>query len=254
MVAIPITKIILSLTMLAYTSYLDVRYREVDPKIWLIFGVLGGILTAVEIFANNYLLTIVTINIILGLVIGIISYILGLFGGADFLCLFILSIVHPYPPIKPLYYIGPIYPFILTIVMNSLLLSLAVPIINFIRNIRNIRYLWSLKAPLKYRLLYLLIGYPVTIKKYLKMKYTYPLIIYKYDKGKMDIKFRLTFNIEEEHQGHQEYFKTLINRGVLKEDDIIWVTQGIPLLVFITLGYITSISLGDIIVYTLFTS
>ncbi len=254
MVVIPVIKIILSLTMLAYTSYLDVRYREVNPKIWLIFGFLGGTLTAAEIFANNYLLTIVTINIVLGLVIGIISYILGLFGGADFLCLFILSIIHPYPPVRPLYYVGPIYPFIVTIVMNSLLLSLAVPIINFTRNIRNMKYLRNLKAPLKYKLLYLLIGYPVTIKKYLKMKYTYPLIIYKYHEGKTDIKFRLTFNIEEEHQEHQEYFKTLIDKGVLKEDNIIWVTQGIPLLVFITLGYIMSISLGDIVVHMLFTS
>lgn len=254
MVIIPIIKIILSLTMLAHTSYLDVRYREVDPKIWLIFGVLGGILTVIEIFTNKHMLITVIVNVVLGLVIGIISYVLGLFGGADFLCLFILSIIHPYPPIRPLYYIGPIYPFILTIVTNSLLLTLIVPVINFIRNMRNIKYLRHLKAPLKYKLLYPLIGYPVMIKKYLKMKYTYPLIIYKYHEGKTDIKFRLTFNIEEEHQEHQEYFKTLIDKGVLKEDNVIWVTQGIPLLVFITLGYIMSISLGDIIMYMLFTS
>ena len=251
MINISIVKIALSLTMLTCTSYLDVKYREVNPKIWIIFGLFGGILTIFEVLMKKYLLLIAIVNIILGFSIGIISYYSGLFGGADFLCLFVLSIMHPYPPIRPIYYVGPMYPFILTIAVNSLLLSLAIPIVNLIRNIKNHRHLRRLKAPLKYKLLYLFIGYPVSIEKYLNMKFAYPLTILELHEDKLITRYRLTFDINEEHQEHQKNLKELIDKGVLRKDDVIWVTQGIPLLVFITLGYIMSLSLGDIIVYML---
>ena len=253
MINISTAKIILSLTMLTYTSYLDVKYREVDPKIWLFFGVLGSILTAFEVLSKNCMLTIVAINIVLGFLIGIISYYFGLFGGADFLCLFVLSIIHPYPPTKPLYYVGPIYPFILTIVVNSLLLSLIIPIINLAKNIRNYQHMLKLRAPLKYKLIYLFIGYPVSIEKYFNMKFAYPLTVFELYKDKLVVKYRLTFDINEEHEEHQKKLKELISKGVLRKDNVVWVTQGIPLLVFITLGYIISLILGDIVMYTLLT-
>lgn len=245
---ISILKIILSSTILLYTSYLDIKSREVEPKIWIIYGGLGGFLTLIELFRNNLSIIHIILSIGIALAIGFVSFYFGLFGGADFLAILSISITHPWPPFNPLFQLIIPYPFILTVILNSLLMSLIVPLINVTKNFRNYNFLINSNIPFKYKVFFIFLGYPIKVSKYLKMKYLFPLMIFEDLNGKLSVKYRLTFNIDEEHANHQLKLKKLIEKGFISADDVIWVTQGVPLLVFITIGYFISLMLGDVII------
>jgi len=240
--AIEELKIIVTLAFLTYTSILDIKYREVDLKVWFIFGVTASILTFLEIMVYGFTiinLIRLAVSVVLALSIGGLTYYLDLFGGADLFALIVLAIMHPWNPIKPLFKLKIELPFILTILINSLI---------------TYKVISKLSIPMKYKIAYMFLGFPTTIDKYLKMKFSYPLTIYEVSSnGGIKVKYRLTFSIEEEHYEHQEKLEKLVKKGLLKYDDIVWVTQGIPLLVFITLGYIISIIFGDFILCFLFT-
>jgi len=250
-------KIIVTLAFLLYTSILDIKYREVDWKVWLVFGIISSILTFLEIMIYGFVITDLVrlvISVVMALGIGGLAYYLDLFGGADFFALVVLAVMHPWNPLKPLFKLKIELPFILTILVNSLIMSLIVPLTNVIRNLMNYKAISKLSIPMKYKIAYMFLGFPTTIGKYVKMKFSYPLTVYEISStGRIKVKCRLTFSIEEEHYEHQEKLKRLVKKGLLRYNDIVWVTQGIPLLVFITLGYIVSLVFGDFILCFLFT-
>ena len=69
--------------MLLFTSYLDLKKREVEDKIWLIFGGLGVALQVYEIHIQETSIVQLGISLILATIIGMGLFILGFYGGAD---------------------------------------------------------------------------------------------------------------------------------------------------------------------------
>ena len=45
--------LVIAAGMLIYTSYLDMKKREVEDKVWLIFGGIGGVLQGYEIWTGQ---------------------------------------------------------------------------------------------------------------------------------------------------------------------------------------------------------
>ncbi len=250
-------KVITSLIFLLYTSALDIKYREVDLKVWFVFGSMAVTLTLAEFVVFNMSLNDIlklAASALFALSIGGLAYYLDLFGGADLFALITLAIMHPWHPFKPLFGLKPPLPFILTVLVNSLISSLIIPLMNIARNLSHLGLVFKLRIPKRYKIAYMFLGFPVTIEKYLGMKFTYPLIIYRVaQNGKLETTYRLSFSIEEEHYEHQDELRKLVERGLLSYGDVIWVTQGIPLLVFITFGYVVSLIFGDVILCLLFT-
>ena len=79
----------------------------------------------------------------------------------------------------------------------------------------------------------------------------------------LDMYYRLTGKVRKEvdkdlFETLEEVFDSatilavlnLVRKGILSENSYIWVTPGIPLIIFILLGFILSIVLGDIILYS----
>ncbi|MFI5419458.1 MAG: A24 family peptidase, partial [Nitrososphaerales archaeon] len=94
----------LAAIMLLFTSYLDLKYREVPDKVWLIFGGIGGVLQAYEVFNGET--DLVQLGIALGLAtaIGMGLYFFGFYGGADGKALIALGILVPhFTPMVGLY-------------------------------------------------------------------------------------------------------------------------------------------------------
>lgn len=250
-------KVVTSLIFLIYISMLDVKYREVDLKVWFIFGIMAATLNLAEFVISNISLDFIlklAISALSALSIGGLAYYLDLFGGADFFAILTLAIMHPWHPFKPLFELKLSLPFILSVLVNSLISSLIIPLMNIVRNLSHLSLMFKLRAPRRYKIAYMFLGFPVTIEKYLEMKFTYPLIIYKEaQNGELETTYRLSFSIVEEHYEHQDVLRKLVERGLLRYGDVIWVTQGIPLLVFITFGYIISLVFGDVILCLLLT-
>jgi len=219
---------LISATML-YSSYSDWISREVDDKVWMISGIIGGALTALDLFLTwnfRYLiLTLISIGIGCGLAYAF--YYFGFYGGADAKAIMVISIGLPlyYPQMR-------LHPFTgLASLSNGLLISLMIPISMLILNLSTILRGENIFEGFEHesrirKLAAVFLG--VRVKDARRRKFWLPLEDEK--DGKRYFSFNiLTFELEEP-----------------KRDDC-WVTPGLPLLLFITAGFLIFIFLGDVI-------
>ena len=252
-------KITSMLIMLLITSILDVKYREVNPKIWLPFGFIGGTLTAYEsykLLAEGYM-SLLHLTLFLLISIGITSSIMFIFsyleliGGADFLAILVLSITHPWRPYPSLITVIPFFP--LSILANATLLSITPALYNMFYNLtfynryketlRNVNF-WK-------KLLIMVIGRPKSVSKYLKTKFTYLLQNFNVEDGRVSVEFKVDFKVHEDPSEDRAKVSKLIEGGILREDDMLWTTEGLPMICFILGGYLLTLTLGDVLLYLL---
>lgn len=78
--------------MLCVASYYDLRSREVNDKVWIVFGASGAFLYLFDVPILSHM-TLVGIS--LGILTSIFCWVLRLCGGADVLCIIALSVILP---------------------------------------------------------------------------------------------------------------------------------------------------------------
>jgi len=223
------TRIALVLATMLYSSYSDWVSREVDDKVWIVSGIIGGILTILDLILTwsfRYLiLTLISIGIGCGFAYAF--YYFGFYGGADAKAVMVISISLPlyYPPKR-------LHPFTgLASLSNGLLISLIIPVSMLILNLSTILRGENIFEGFEHesrirKLAAIFLG--VRVKDARRRKFWLPLEEEK--DGKRFFSFNiLTFELEEP-----------------KRDDC-WVTPGLPLLLFITAGFLVFIFLGDVI-------
>ncbi|HET7336938.1 MAG TPA: prepilin peptidase, partial [Candidatus Nitrosotalea sp.] len=82
-------RIFLALLMLSIASYTDIKKREIDDRIWMIFG---GLSVVMLIFVPDLSHSLVTIGISLIVApIALLVWRIGFFGGADAFALIVLA-------------------------------------------------------------------------------------------------------------------------------------------------------------------
>lgn len=245
-------RVLLCLGFLIYASWSDYKTREVSNKVWIILGPLGLVLTSFQFllyspepfqFIISYVITFAIIS-----ALSLAIFYLGGFGGADAKAFMSIALVLPvYPNFllsKPTGFISPLFP--LSIFSNSVLLgALSVfyaLIRNFIWKIRNNGMIFQgLKhEPFGVKILAIISGYKIKIAD-LEKGHAFPLEdIEINNEGQVKRKL-LTFPNYEERDD-------IISR--IKEKNLaewIWVTPGLPLLIFITLGLFAALFIGDLI-------
>jgi len=212
--------------MLFISSYKDVKFREVADKLWLIFAILGIILTLFYYLNSpnqfSYLIIfylIITVFISWGL------YILKLYGGADAKCLIVISII--LPTWNMLYGFHQITAIVT--LTNSLLVSLIVPLYFVIYNSvkiisgENIFKGFENESSIK-KILAFIIGYRNST----------------YKKSHM-------ICIEKNINGDKKFdFGIFSEKLVITNNFNTWVTFSIPFLICIGIGFIITIFVGDL--------
>lgn len=221
----------------------------------MLFASMGLILTLSYISLTQQIALLFTFFLSFFLITGIslVFFYLDLFGGADAKALICLSLATPnYPTIfsPALRMVLPFFP--LSIFNNTVFLSTLMVVYTFIRNI-----VWRLKtgrklfegfeseSPLK-KLVVLFIGYKMMISDLMTRKYLYTIEEMKENKhGEITRKLSVFKHSEVEKGRNLMKIKELAGRGVLSGE--IWVTPTLPLLVFITAGFVMALFLGDIV-------
>jgi preflagellin peptidase FlaK len=244
---------ILCLSFLIYASWSDYKTREVSNKVWVILGPSALALTTFQflVFAPEMLLTYI-LSFVVTSVIALLIFYAGGFGGADAKALMCIALALPvYPNTllpEPIGLFSPL--FTLTIFTNSVLLGALSVFYALFRNL-----LWKTRnsaglfeglgaEPWGHKLVALLTGYKVTVSK-LEEGHSYPLEdVEVTDEGERKRKL-LAFPKDEEREEIIE--RILENVGEEKSDSNVWVTPGLPLLIFITVGLIISLAYGDIV-------
>lgn len=86
--------------MLVHTAILDVKYREVDPKIWLIYSPLS-IFLYFNLDSLNLFIYLYSFFAVLAVFLGF--YVVSFMGGADLFAILILSLANA--KVSPLFFL-----------------------------------------------------------------------------------------------------------------------------------------------------
>ena len=229
---------------LAYTSILDIKTREVEPRLWVLPGVAVGLLSLLELPAVLGRVGLVELLASLAgsgiVVLAILAmYLAGMMGGGDLFASALILAAHPWP-------------FLLRDVMPALLplffyasLAAALPSIYFL-TLNLLRYRGELArledcGPLCKAYL-AATSLPVRVSDYLSSRtWFFPLEMVG-ENGSRTL--RRSFDVEEEPSEHRERLRRLVEAGVLSPSERIWVSYGIPFLVPLLVGYLAYLAVG----------
>lgn len=245
-------RVLVSLAFLLYASWSDLKSREVDDRVWLVFAPTALLLTLPQLLQPQSLLMF-AISLSVTSALALLLFYAGMFGGADAKALICLAIALPTPTqhlFHPVFHVvSPIYP--LTIFCNAVLLAaLAVPCMA----VKNLA--WKRRVggrlfegledePLWRKILTFMCGYKVKLDDLKRKGHLYPLESISINNAG-GIRRRLVLTLGDEER--DEVVGRLVHafqEGRLSGE--VWVTPGLPFLVFITMGLATALLIGDLV-------
>jgi len=245
-------RVILSLSFLLYASLSDWKQREVSNRVWIVFAPIAFLLTIAQfvLFAQgsllNYLLSFAITS-----AMSVALFYAGAFGGADAKALMCIALALP----SPIYLMPnvrlflPVFPF--TVFSNAVLLAALTAVYALLRN-----FVWKLRAKAGLfaglenesvwrKITVLITGYKVEPASLEKSPHSYPLedVIVK-ENGEMERKL-LTFPKDETREAIVARILAAGRDGKIQKG--VWVTPGLPLLIFITAGLVVALLAGDLV-------
>lgn len=233
-------RIVLSSFFLFLSSYHDYKARRVPDTIFKFFMPIAAALTLLSIvLAADPLGQLITFLLYLAVSIPLfyVVYYLGLFGGADAKMFIALSMAMPWPPtiVKPLLEVNfPVFP--LSILNNTLLSTVLTLPYALLSNL-----FWKTE---KKRRLFEGLEAESRIRKI-------GALIFCVKKEKTEIK---PYHMIAEENGKISLFKKVQEEDLSPEEleklpQSVFVTFSVPMIIFITIGFLTSIFLGDLIIF-----
>ncbi len=252
-------QVVLSLVVLLYSSWSDYKTREVSNCVWVIYAPIALALSLSELLLFEPSLLpfyVLSFGVTAGL--ALLLFYTGAFGGADSKAFMCIALALPFAPIvffTPLLQnaVSPISQLIfpITIFGNSVLFAAASGVYMILRNI-----VWHRKTKTKMfsgtlatesfgkKFLVLITGYKMNISKLKEKWHIFPLE----DVDNQSENFKRSLVVVPRDEGREEIVGRLskaVEEG--KIDDNVWATPGLPMLIFVTLGLIVALFLGDIV-------
>ncbi|RLI80670.1 peptidase A24 [Archaeoglobales archaeon] len=226
---IRLVKFLIVLSFLAYATKLDLKTRIVPNKIWISLLLLTLPLNVFELDCLNLLSLVQILFIIL------LSYTLfriGAFGGADAKAIISLSLIFPtYPSCHIFPVLTKSFSFSFTVLTNSVIVSPALFIYYFFKNLRKLGLEEFREKPIFY-----FVGFKAKVTQIPKFHN-----LLEIEEGGRIKKLKFGKSIEPTSD-----VISRIRKAGVKE---VWVTPGLPFFVFITFGYLISFFVGDLILY-----
>ena len=250
------TRIIIALIFLAYASWSDWKTREISNNVWIVFAPIALLLSVAQFlfFSPSDTLQLIIdygISVAITSVFSIALFYVGAFGGADAKALICIALAIPRSPglVEPVSgFVSPIFP--ITVFSNGVIIAAFSVFYALLRNL-----IWRQKTGQKLfqgyedesfgrKALALLCGYKVSIAD-LEKSFFYPLEdIQTTQQG--EITKRLLLFPKDENR--EEIVERIIKaRDEGKIQNMVWATPGLPMLIFITIGLILALTVGDIV-------
>ena len=234
----------LTIGMLSYSSYKDIKTREISDLVWIIFGIAGLVLNIYELY--NGTLGWLTLLIALGFSLGlsIVTGYLGLFGGADLLAIVVIGLLNPITPTLNINIpLTPAVIFPLTVLSNSALIGASGIIIVFFYNMIHVRdeTIFQGYEPISiwWRIVIFFTGLNKKIDNIRGPPFDYPL-----EKvGESNTISLLIMPNFSDDNGALETIQKL--RSMNRER--LWVSYSLPFLLILGIGYISATLFGDFI-------
>jgi hypothetical protein len=239
-------RVALSVVMFGYVAYKDVKTREVNDLVWIIFGVAGLGINAFEVYMGALDLGLLLVAVGFSVLFALAGGYTGLFGEADLLALIVITMLNPTAPIalfKPMLYTPILIP--LTVITNSAILSVSGIIIILIYNIRtpkeNALFEGYSGANSLKKIILLMTGMRKDLEKVRGPPFEYPLEAVN-GEGVITLLLKPDFS---DDANASNTFTLLRSMGRSR----VWVAYSLPFLLMLALGYVSSIIFGDFGLY-----
>ncbi len=247
------SRVLLSLFFLVLSSWHDLKTREVSNKMWIIFGPAALALLLLQFFTDyanirEGVLIQWLASIGLTTIVALVLFYTGFFGGADSKALICLAIALPVYPSFTAKYIAIFVPFFpLAVLVNSVLgaslLTIVITGYNLCQmTLRKERLFEGLeREPLWSKVIALTTGFKVKPEKVKGESFYIPLEQFsREENGEIIRHLKVTPRLENDPQKETQQKEFLSELNVK-----VWVTPGLPFLVFVTAGFIAALIVGD---------
>ena len=228
---------LMSVSMLGYASYKDVKTREIHDIVWIVPAALGVIIDAYELYVGDITLQDALLSVGFMVALSGILWYFRLFGEADLIAFITLAVIQPRVPLFS--YVG--YPplfFSLTLIANSafaglltVFFTLGVNLFDAVRGCKLFERYSDVSVLRKIGVMFT--GRYMPVGKLRGPPFEYPLEI----KGELILKPDL-FDDDEANRALR----------ILREKryDRVWVSATLPYIVVLLVGYLISVFYGDV--------
>jgi len=239
-----------TLSFLAYGSWRDILTREVSNRLWLVSYPVGLVLLGTRLSVQSGSWSVIAVSIMITTVLSLALALLGLWGGADakgFIC---LAINNPTVPTIGGVVFSSVDPFFPLIVFaNSYIASLASLVYVVQRNLRaaggNGLFDGFERESTTSKVTAFLTGYRATVDELRSSLFLFP-IEYTESEG-LNSRRRFRFEPRLDDNREKELVETRSATDANHESEYVWVSPGLPFLVFVTAGLALSVTFGDIV-------
>lgn len=254
------SQVAVTLVALLYSSWSDYKTREVSNWVWAVYAPIAIALSIADLLLFDQS-KLILFGVSVGFTVGLafLLFYCGAFGGADSKALMCIAFSLPFAPVAlftPLLAnsLSPvsqvIYP--LTIFSNGVLFAAAsclyMVLRNFVWHKRNGKEMFSgtlAHESVGKKILILITGYKVTIANLKEKWHVFPMEDVETE-GETAVKRKLVvIPSDDGRAGIVERLSNAAQAG--KIDTYVWATPGLPMLIFITMGFIVALLCGDIV-------
>jgi len=257
-VTIEASALLLSVAMLLAASFSDLKTREVSNKVWLVYGPLALALFIARMVYAWDAAPIISVSAIATFVVAFLLFHFGVMGGADSKALMCFGLALPVPPaFFNSLWTAPIvlYPFPIAILANSFLLSIVSGVVILFRNISRGVSAKDLfrgfeKETLFRKLFVMFTSYKTSFSVLQSSNYLYPAEKVEVQDSNPVRHLRVVSSAEEDRDKLVSSLQDYNTQGLFS--DGVWVTPGLPHLVFITASLLTVLLIGDLVMWVFF--
>jgi len=249
---INLVSILVVLAFLGYGSWSDIKTREVSNIVWLLFAPIGATLTVARLYLSPELLWISLGSIIVATSFALLLFYTGVFGGADAKGLICIGISIPTLPENIPASVNFFHPFLPVVILsNSFLVAVSMALYILVRNMfwkystRGSLFSGLESEPVWKKVFALVSGYKADFRQVEEKIYLYPLEEVVESGGAVEKRFNLFVEAEVERQDLLGKLRPYVEKAVIPRE--IWATPGLPMLVFVTIGFMLALVLGDLI-------
>jgi len=249
---IDLVSVAVVIAFLGYGSWSDIKSREVSNIVWMLFAPIGAALTVARLYLLPELLWISLGSIVVATSFAFLLFYTGVFGGADAKGLICIGISIPTLPENIPASLNFFHPFLPVVILsNSFLVAVSMALYILVRNMfwkystRAGLFLGLEKEPAWKKVFALVSGYKADFKEVEDKIYLYPLEEVVESEGGVERRLNLFVEAEVERQDLLGKLRPYVEKAVIPRE--IWATPGLPMLVFITIGFILALLMGDLI-------
>ncbi|MFX0096403.1 MAG: A24 family peptidase C-terminal domain-containing protein [Candidatus Hodarchaeota archaeon] len=240
-----IAGVLIIITVLGYTAWLDWKYRRVNNKIWIYPAGGSLVILLARTYLNSEYLLFFFISVGVTFLLVFILFSIGVFGGADGKALLSISLVLPIAPnligdlqTLPIFAISTFNNMLVLLAVSSILLLVwnigtAKPIYNPFEGFEKEKS-WR-------RVLTSLTCYRIPVSKIIGKKHIQVREVIRDN----DLYLKTFRRIECENETNLELIESYKKEKGLQLK--VWVSSPIPLILFVLIAFIMTVVLGDII-------